>query len=63
MSTLLKQQSLITVYNLPNNENKLPSAANKRKFAVSGFRLQQTNGGFRFPLVPFSACAATKIAT
>jgi hypothetical protein len=43
---LLKQQSLIAVYHLPTMENKLrfpfPFAANKRKFAVSVFRLQQT---------------------
>jgi hypothetical protein len=32
-------------------------AANKRKFAVSVFRLQQTNGNCRFQLVPFSICS------
>jgi hypothetical protein len=31
-------------------------SANKRKFAVSIFRLQKTNGSRRFPLVPFSVC-------
>jgi hypothetical protein len=30
-----------------------PLAANKQKFAVSVFRLQQTNGSCRFPLVLF----------
>jgi hypothetical protein len=32
---------------------RFPLAENKRKFAVSVFRLQQTNGSCRFPLVPF----------
>jgi hypothetical protein len=53
---LLKKQSSITIY-LPTKENKLPIpfpvAANKRKFSDSIFRLQQTNGNCRFPLVPF----------
>jgi hypothetical protein len=31
-----------------------PFAASKRKFAVSVFRLQKTNGSCRFPLVPSS---------
>ncbi len=40
----------------PRNTNfRFPSqcAANKRKFVVSAFRLQQTNGNCRFLLVPF----------
>jgi hypothetical protein len=31
-------------------------AEKKRKFAVSVFHLQQTNGSCRFPLVLFSVC-------
>jgi hypothetical protein len=37
-----------------SKENKLPFAAKKWKFAV--FLLQQTNGSYRFPLIPFSVC-------
>jgi hypothetical protein len=40
---LLKQQTSITVYRSLTMENKLPLAENKRKFAISFFRLQQTN--------------------
>ncbi len=39
-----------------------PSAENKRKFAVSVFRLQQTNRSSRFPLVPFSVYIFTETA-
>jgi hypothetical protein len=50
-----KQQSLITVYLWPTKENELLFlfAANKRKFAVSVFRLRQTNGSCCFPFVLF----------
>jgi hypothetical protein len=46
---VLKQQMLKTVYPLPTQENKLmfflfPFAANKRKFVVFVYGLQQTNG-------------------
>jgi hypothetical protein len=57
-ANLLTQQTSIAFYRLPIKENKLPFplpiAANKRKFAVSIFHLQQTNGSRRFPLVRFS---------
>jgi hypothetical protein len=39
----------------------IPFAANKRKFAVSVFHLQQTNGDCHFPLVPFSVCGIPEI--
>jgi hypothetical protein len=50
MARLLRQQSSITVDRLPTKENKLPFpfAANKQKFDVSLFHLQQTNGSCRF---------------
>ncbi len=35
-----------------------PFGANKRKFTVSIFHLQQTNGSCRFPLDPFSVCSS-----
>jgi hypothetical protein len=55
MGTFAEQQSLITVYRLQTKANKLlPIAANKTKFAVSVFRLQQTNGTCRLLLVQFS---------
>ncbi len=50
---LLKQQSSITIYRLLTKENKLPFSANKRKFAVFVFHLQQTNWSCFFPLVSF----------
>jgi hypothetical protein len=34
--------------------------SNKRKFAVSVFRLQKTNRSFRFPLVPFPFCGISE---
>jgi hypothetical protein len=34
----------------------IPSAANKREFAVSVFHLQQIDESCRFPLVLFSVC-------
>jgi hypothetical protein len=37
-----------------------PFAAKKRKFAVSIFRFQKTNGGSRCPLIPFSVCGLRK---
>jgi hypothetical protein len=40
-----------------------PLAANKRKFAVFVFRLQQNNGGCHFPLVQFSACETGNMET
>jgi hypothetical protein len=33
-----------------------PFAENKRKFAVSVYGLQKTNGSFHFQLVPFTVC-------
>jgi hypothetical protein len=55
---LLKQQLSIIVDRLRTEENDFcflfPFAANKQKFAVSLFHLQQTNGSRHFPLVPFS---------
>jgi hypothetical protein len=49
-----------TVFRLPTKETNVHSpfrfAANKRKFAVSVFRLDKTSGSCRFPLVPFSVC-------
>jgi hypothetical protein len=48
----------ITIYRLPAKESKLLCSVfrlqNKRKFAVSVFRLQQINRRCPFPLVPFS---------
>jgi hypothetical protein len=55
--TALLQQSLITFYRQPRETNfhfLFSLAANKWKFAVSIFHLQQTNGSCRFPLVLFS---------
>jgi hypothetical protein len=50
---LLKQQMLISLL-LADQGNKLrfpfPFEANKRKFAVSVYRLQQTNRSCRYPL-------------
>jgi hypothetical protein len=50
MARLPTQQSSIIVNRLLTKENKLPFpfAAHKRKFAVSVFRLQQTNERCRF---------------
>ncbi len=57
MARLLKQQSPINVHPLPTKENKLSlpvgSVFSKLMFAVCAFRLRQTNGSYRFPLVPF----------
>ncbi len=54
---LLKQQMLITVYCLLTKKTNFrfpfPFEANKRKFALSVYRLQQTNRSCRFPLVPY----------
>jgi hypothetical protein len=38
-----------------------PLAANKRKFAVFVFPLQQTNGICCFPLTPFSVCSSVSM--
>jgi hypothetical protein len=57
MGTFLKQQLSITVYRLlPRKINfrfTFPFAANKRKFSVSVFRLQETNGSCLFPVLEF----------
>jgi hypothetical protein len=54
----LKQQSLIIVYRYQLRKTNFylpfPFAVNTRKFAVSFFGLQQTNGSCHFLLVPFS---------
>jgi hypothetical protein len=34
-----------------------PFAANKRKFPIYVFRLQQINGSCRFPLICFAVCS------
>jgi hypothetical protein len=49
---LLKQQSSITAHRLLTKENKLPFSANKKKFVVFVFRMQQTNRSCHFLLVP-----------
>jgi hypothetical protein len=53
MGTFAKTAIVVTIYFLPTKENKPPFlfAANKWKFAVSVFRLQQTNGICRFPYI------------
>jgi hypothetical protein len=53
MGTLAKTAIVVTIYRLPTKENKLlvQFAANKWKFVVSIFRLQQTNGICRFPYI------------
>ncbi len=60
---LLKQQSSITVSRSTTKEKNFrfpfPFAANKCKFAVSIFCLQQTNGSCCFLLVLFFACIYT----
>jgi hypothetical protein len=60
MGTLSKTTIVDYCLTLADQGKKLPfsfpSAANKRRFAVSVFSLQQTNGSHRFLLVPFSIC-------
>jgi hypothetical protein len=56
-----KQQSSVTVNRSPTKEKTnfyFPCAvgANKQEFAVSFFRLQQTNGNCSFPLLPLFVC-------
>jgi hypothetical protein len=55
---------IVTVYHLPTKENKLPFSvwSKKRKFVISIFCMQQTNGSFRFLLVPFSVCVYVYVA-
>ncbi len=55
---LRKQQSSIIIYRLPTREKSyfcfmFLFAANRWKFAVSVFHLQQTNRSCHFSLVPF----------
>ncbi len=63
----LKQQWSIAVPLIicrPSKANfrfPFPFGANKRKFAVSVFCLQLTNGSCRFPLVLFSVCRIQEI--
>jgi hypothetical protein len=47
--------AIINYHARKNFRFMFPFAANIRKFAVSVFCLQQTNGSCRFPLVPRKA--------
>jgi hypothetical protein len=66
MGTFAETAIAITVYLLPTKEKNVrfpfPFAANKRKFAVSVFRLQKTNGSCGFPLAPFSLCGIPEMS-
>jgi hypothetical protein len=54
MGTFAGTANVNYVYRLPTRENRFPFTKNKRRPAISFFRLQQTNGSCPFPLVLFS---------